>query len=119
MEQLHRIPVQRSEDKLIVPIQYELTAPALNALKDRLFNQIQGQNYKGVAFDLSGLELIDAEELESLLQLMRTLKIVGLVPVLCGLSPGLTATIVGLDISFDALAVEADLKLALVYLSKL
>jgi anti-anti-sigma regulatory factor len=105
----HKISIQVSRKTLIVPIQYELNEQIIANLKIDLFAAIAQYPVKAVIFDMKGIQLIDDVDLSELIKLARMVNFVGLRTVICGLLPGVVATIVLLDINWEDLQIAFDL----------
>lgn len=94
-----RVPLQLSGGVAIAPIRYEITHVVIGYLQEDLLEFVVQNNTHAVVFDLKGLEILDAEDFIQLSKLIRTLAVMGQRVLLCGLSPGIAATIIeqGLD----------------------
>lgn len=105
----HKISIQISRKTLIVPIQYELNEQIIANLKIDLFAALEQYQAKAVIFDMKGIQLIDDVDLSELIKLVRMVHFVGRRTVICGLLPGVVATIVLLDINWEDLQIAFDL----------
>lgn len=96
-----RVPLQLSSGVVIVPLRFEITNVVMEYLKEDLLSFVVEHNTNAVAFDLKGLEIMDADDFNLLSNLIKMLTVMGQEVMLCGLSPGIAAAIIeqGLDIS--------------------
>lgn len=108
-----RIPLQISKGIIIVPIRYEVTHFILETLKSDLLDFVSEHKADAVIFDLKGVEILDAEDFKGLNKIIKMIKIMGLDTVLCGLSPGIVAGIVSLDVDLRQVKTTLDLNAAM------
>lgn len=108
-----RIPLQISKGIIIVPIRYEVTHSIIETLKSDLLDFVSEHDANAVIFDLKGVAILDAEDFEGLNKIIQMIKLMGLETVLCGLSPGIVATIVSLDIDLRQVKTALDLNAAM------
>lgn len=108
-----RIPLQISKGVIIVPIRYEVTHFILETLKSDLLDFVSENKADAVIFDLKGVEILDAEDFKGLNKIIKMIKLMGLNTVLCGLSPGIVASIVSLDVDLRQVKTTLDLNAAM------
>jgi anti-anti-sigma regulatory factor len=114
----NRVPLQISNGAVIVPIRYEVTRDMLNLLREDLLNFISVHAAHSVVFDLKGIEILDADDFSDLQKILKMINIMGLRAVLCGLSAGVVATLVALDVDAKGTITALDLNSALALLNK-
>jgi len=113
-----RIPLQISNGIIIAPIRYEITDTILHNLKADLLPFVEEHDADAVVFDLKGIELVDVEDFEGLISIISMIRIMGLETILCGLSPGVVAAMVALDVDTKGVETALDLSGAFAKLSK-
>lgn len=112
----NRVPLQISNGAVIVPIRYEVTQDMLNLLKEDLLNFVSQHAAHSVVFDLKGIEILDAEDFADIQKILKMINIMGLRAVICGLSAGVVATLVSLDVDAKGVSTALDLNSALAIL---
>lgn len=90
----------------------------MDLLRADLLAFVGEQNTHSVVFDLKGLEILDAHDFNSVSNLIKMLSIMGQKVVLCGLSPGIAATITEQDMDTNDWDTVFDLNEALSKLAK-
>ena len=103
------IPLQVSRNCVVASIQIDLSDEVLGRLRTDLLQLIQRSGCEAVIMDVSGVQIIDREEFEGLRQTMSMASIMGAAPVLCGLRPGVVASLVELGADVDGIDAAADL----------
>lgn len=112
----NRVPLQISGGAVIVPIRYEVTREMLDLLREDLLNFIAAHAAHAVVFDLKGIEILDAEDFSDLHKILKMINIMGLRTILCGLSAGVVATLVTLNVDAKGITTALDLNSALALL---
>ena len=93
-----RVPIQLTHDSLIASIQVELNQEVLDQFQKDLLLQIQTTHAHAVIFDLSGLDIIDSREFESISRTMKMAQLMGAITVLAGLQPGVASSLTELEV---------------------
>jgi rsbT antagonist protein RsbS len=78
-------------DRLLVTLQGDLTADTLERVQTDVLGLLQVHGLKMVVFDVSAVEVIDLEEFEALQRVAHMARLLGALPVLIGLQPGVVA----------------------------
>jgi anti-anti-sigma regulatory factor len=104
-----RIPLQVSRGCVVAPIQIDLSDEILHQLRVDLLELVGSSRSTAVILDLSGVEIIDREDFEGLRRTLSAAAIMGAMPVLCGLRPGVVAALVELGADVDGINAAADL----------
>jgi anti-anti-sigma regulatory factor len=113
----NRVPLQISNGAVIVPIRYEVTRDMLNLLKQDLLEFVSVHAAHSVVFDLKGIEILDADDFADMQKILKMINIMGLRAILCGLSAGVVATLVSLDVDAKGTITALDLNSALAMLT--
>ena len=109
-----RVPIQLTHDSLIASIQVELNQEVLDQFQKDLLLQIQTTHAHAVIFDLSGLDIIDSREFESISRTMKMAQLMGAITVLAGLQPGVASSLTELEVDTKDLLAARSLEDAFV-----
>ena len=104
-ESVARIPLQLAQECVVASIQVDLDDEVLRMFRDELLGFLRSTGARGVILDLSGVQIMDAEEFGALRATMRMAGLMGAVTVLSGLQPGVVSALV--DLGADTQGVEA------------
>ena len=85
----NRVVLQRLQDTVIVPLPDPLGKAYLEALNTTLLDSLHAQSTKGVILDMSGVELLDADDFAQLHHIWQTTCLMGAGFVLAASSPAL------------------------------
>ncbi|WP_100407006.1 STAS domain-containing protein [Bacillus solitudinis] len=102
-----------TKDIAILPLIGILIEERANVLMDTTIKQVVNYKLDLIFIDLSGVSIIDTFVASRLLDFMNTLKILGVTPVLSGLRPEMSQTIVSLGINLNSYKVVSNLRQAL------
>jgi rsbT antagonist protein RsbS len=108
----NRIPLQMSNNCLVASIQIDLTADVLEQFRKDLLSQLQAQHARGIIFDLSGIEVMDLSDFENIRATISMAKVMGVSTVVCGMRPGVVASVVLLGADTDEIRAARDLDMA-------
>lgn len=89
-----RIPLQLSKGCVIASIQIDLSESVLTQLRADLLQFIQESNASGVIVDVTGVDVMDANEFEALRLTLDMTRLMGARYVLVGLNAGIVSTLV-------------------------
>jgi rsbT antagonist protein RsbS len=106
---VRRIPLQLSRDCVVASIQIDLGDEILRQFRADLLEALRSSRAKGVILDLSGVQILDREDFEGLRQTMTMTAVMGARPLICGLQPGVVASLVELGADLDGVEAAADL----------
>ena len=113
-----RIPLQVSNQCLVASIQVDLTDEVLEQFRDDLLQELQVQQAQGVILDLSGIEVMDLSDFENIRSTISMAGLMGATSVVCGLRPGVVASLILLGAETDELNAARDLDMAFEFLGK-
>ena len=108
----NRIPLQMSNNCLVASIQIDLTTEVLEQFREDLLTQLQAENARGIILDLSGIEVMDLSDFENICSTILMAKVMGVSSVVCGLRPGVVASVVLLGADTDTICAARDLAMA-------
>jgi rsbT antagonist protein RsbS len=108
----NRIPLQMSNNCLVASIQIDLTADVLEQFRYDLLTQLQAQHERGIILDLSGIEVMDLSDFENIRSTISMAKVMGVSSVVCGMRPGVVASVVLLGADTDEIRAARDLDMA-------
>ena len=108
----NRIPLQMSNNCLVASIQIDLTADVLEQFREDLLTQLQAEHARGIILDLSGIEVMDLSDFENIRSTISMAKVMGVSSVVCGLRPGVVASLVLLGADTDDIWAAGDLDMA-------
>ena len=88
-------------DRLLVTVQGDLDGQTLDRIKTQVLGLLQAHGLKMVVFDVSAVAVIDIEEYKELQAVADMARLLGALPVLIGLQPGVVAFLAtsGIDTS--------------------
>jgi rsbT antagonist protein RsbS len=98
-----RIPMQVTHGCLVASVQVDLNDAVLQRFETELLHKIRETQVKGVIFDVSGLDLMDAHEFTALRKCMSMAHLMGTEPVIVGLNAGIASSLVDLDVDTTGL----------------
>ncbi len=115
-----RIPMQLTRGCLVASIQVDLNDSVLKRFEEELLEKIRETQVKGVIFDVSGLDVMDADEFRALRKCMSMAQLLGPRPVIVGINAGTASALVDMNVdtakliatrtmdrAFDVLAEQA------------
>ena len=108
----NRIPLQMSNNCLVASIQIDLTTDVLEQFRKDLLSQLQARHAQGIIFDLSGIEVMDLSDFENIRSTISMAKVMGVPTIVCGMRPGVVASIVLLGADTDEIRAARDLDMA-------
>ncbi|MEO1128732.1 MAG: STAS domain-containing protein [Planctomycetota bacterium] len=117
IQDVARISIQAHRGALIASIQVELDARVLRVFQADLLRAIEMGSQDVAILDLSGVEIMDADDFEGFRRIVQMSWLMGTEVMLCGLQPGVAASLVELDVTVDDLATHRDLDAALAALA--
>ncbi|PYZ94654.1 hypothetical protein CR194_03750 [Salipaludibacillus keqinensis] len=98
----------------VLPLIGHLDEERSMILMETTVNEIIDHKLDHIFIDLSGVSVIDTYVASRLSDLMKTLKILGVTPILSGLRPEMAQTIVSLGIDLTSFKIVSSLKQALI-----
>ncbi len=111
--------MQLSRGCVVVSIQVELNDETLERLQNDLMAVVGASGAYGVVLDLSGVEIMDGQEFTALLSTMAMARVMGAMPIISGLRPGVVSSLVEFDINVEGFIAARDLDDAYVRLGEM
>ncbi len=108
-----KITIHETQGCLVVPIEEELSKKAAQQIQKNLLEQVHDKIVKGVVIDLSGVKVIDSILWEVFSQTAKMVKLLGASSVISGLSPGVVASIMEMNLDINDLTTAMNLEDAL------
>ena len=93
-------------------IQVDLNEEILRRFQQDLLERIERTHASGVILDLSGVEIMDADDFESLRRASEMARIMGARSIMVGLQAGIVAALVDLDVNIEGVEATLDLESA-------
>jgi rsbT antagonist protein RsbS len=92
------IVLQRVGNVVIVPLHEPVTQELLTALSDRLLALLHHGGPMGVIFDMSGVEILDEQDLNDLRYVVECASLMGAEVVLADINPGVAIGLTMLNV---------------------
>ena len=105
----NQIPMQVVSQCLVASIQLHAAAALPRTFQHDLLDRIKRAGVSGVILDVSGVQIMDAEDFEVLRRSMAMASILGARSILVGLQPGIVSSLIALDCNVDGVEAAADL----------
>lgn len=112
------VPIQLIQGCLVASIQLDLTDDVLDAFRRDLLDRVASTRVSGVVLDVSGVDVMDSTDFESLRSTMRMVSVMGATAVIVGLKPGIVSALVALDVDTSDVVAALNLDDALRLLSQ-
>lgn len=113
-----KVTIHETQGCLVVPIQEELSKEAALQIQSSLLEKVHAKSVKGVIIDLSGVKIIDGILWEIFSKTTQMVKMLGAPSVITGLSPGVVASIIDLNVDINDLTTAMNLENALELLTQ-
>lgn len=94
-----RIPMQVVEGCVVASIQIELGDEVLHVFQNDLLELVRSSRARGVVLDLTGVQIIDRHDFESIRRTLSMAGLMGAVPVIVGVRPGIAASLAELGVA--------------------
>jgi rsbT antagonist protein RsbS len=104
-----RIPLQRARDCVVASLQVDLDEAILARFQVDLLAFLARGAASGVLLDLSGVDVLDADEFRALKRIMDMVAVMGSRPILAGLKPGVVSALISMGVSGDGLETALNL----------
>ena len=98
---------------LVFPVQTELSKETAMDIQAKLLEQVHSKNYLGVVIDLSGIEIIDSVLWKILSNTSVMINVLGFKTVMTGLSPGVVASIIDVNLELSKITTAMTIQDAL------
>jgi rsbT antagonist protein RsbS len=110
---IQRIPLQLSQNCIVASIQTDLSEELLRLFREDLLKLLQSSEADGIILDLSGVEIIDAEDWEAIRGTMTMANLMGARSIVAGLRPGVVSALVELEVDVENIDAALNLDEAL------
>jgi rsbT antagonist protein RsbS len=108
-----RITIQPHRGALIATIQADLDQRVLRQFQSDLLKHVASSRARVVIIDLTGVAVMDESDFAALRRVIDMIALMGTETVLCGVRPGVAASLVDLDLPVDDLKTSLNLDAAL------
>src|SRR5262245_32860626 len=108
-----RITIQPHRGALIASIQVDLDQHVLRRFQSDLLESVRSSRSRFVIMDLTGVAVLDESDFAGLRRTIDMAALMGTRTILCGLRPGVAASLVDLDVPIDDLQTSLNLDAAL------
>gem|GEM_PF-5880832 len=102
--------IQVWEGVLVLPLIGVLDEARLTRMTENLLVALQEKQAQTVVLDLTGISEIDDTSVELLLRVAKAVRLLGSVPLLCGMRPNVARMVVNLGLNLGELAVSRTLQ---------
>ncbi len=106
---VQRIPLQVVRSCVVASIQIDLDSEVLRQFRVDLLECVQKSRANGVILDVSGIDILDFDDFIGLRRTMEMVEIMGALPILSGLKPGVVSALI--DLGADPEGIETVLNL--------
>ena len=113
------IPLQVSKGCIIASIQVDLTEDVNSAFRTEILEYIRENGATGVILDVSGVDIMDLDDFESLRKTLNMVEVMGAKPVLAGLKPGVVSSLIELGAETQGIHAAFNLDEAFLLLDEL
>jgi rsbT antagonist protein RsbS len=110
---IQRIPLQLSQNCIVASIQVDLSEELLRLFREDLLKLLHSSEADGIILDLSGVEIIDAEDWEAIRGTMTMANLMGARSIVAGLRPGVVSALVELEVDVEDIDAALNLDEAL------
>ncbi|EPM8292107.1 STAS domain-containing protein [Vibrio vulnificus] len=111
------ISISKLQDVLIASVQVDLTESTLRDFSLDLLDAVKSTRAKGVMMiELSGVKTLDGENMHRLLDVVKTVEVMGRRCLLVGLRPGVVIGLMDIGIDLASTQCVADLEQGFLYL---
>lgn len=100
---VHRTPIIKLWDVLLVPLQGEVTDRQAELLTSDVLEKIRQTGARGLVVDLSAMWMVDSHLCAVLAKLSRSARMMGTRPVLAGMSPDVALTLQSMGIELKGM----------------
>jgi rsbT antagonist protein RsbS len=96
-----KVTMYETRGCLVVPVQEELSREAALQIQESMLDKIHKKSVKGVVIDLSGVNVIDSALWIVFSKTTQMIRMLGFSTIITGLSPGVVASLIDLDLDVD------------------
>lgn len=109
---VERIPLQISRACVVASIQVDLNDEVMRQFRDDLLELLHRSGLLAVILDVSGIDIMDAEDFRSLRKIIAMAQLMGSRCIVAGLQAGVVASLVELDLELEDIETTLDLDTA-------
>ena len=116
MSELRRLPIIKLWDRILVPIQGEITDDLAEQLSQEVLREIHESGAHGLVLDLTGVWIMDSHLCSVLSNLASAARLMGTPTIISGLSPEIAMTLQTMGVELEAVRTALSLEQALTML---
>jgi rsbT antagonist protein RsbS len=114
--ELKRLPIIKLWDRIVVPIQGEITDELAGHLSQEILREIHVSGAHGLVLDLTGVWIMDSHLCSVLSNLASAAKLMGTPTIISGLSPEIAMTLQTMGVELESVQTALSLEQALAML---
>jgi rsbT antagonist protein RsbS len=114
--ELRRLPIIKLWDRIVVPIQGEITDELAEQLSSEILKVIHGSGAHGLVLDLTGVWIMDSHLCSVLSHLAAAARLMGTPTIISGLSPEIAMTLQTMGVELESVRTALSLEQALAML---
>jgi rsbT antagonist protein RsbS len=114
--ELRRLPIIKLWDRILVPIQGEITDDLAEQLSQEVLREIHESGAHGLVLDLTGVWIMDSHLCSVLSNLASAARLMGTPTIISGLSPEIAMTLQTMGVELEAVRTALSLEQALTML---
>lgn len=111
--ELRRLPIIKLWDRILVPIQGEISDDLAAALSEEVLRAIHENGAYGLVLDLTGVWIMDSHLCSVISKLAAAASLMGTPTIICGLSPEIAMTLQTMGVELEAVGTALSLEQAL------
>lgn len=114
--ELRRLPIIKLWDRIVVPIQGEITDELAGQLSQEILREIHVSGAHGLVLDLTGVWIMDSHLCSVLSNLASAARLMGTPTIISGLSPEIAMTLQTMGVELESVQTALSLETALAML---
>jgi rsbT antagonist protein RsbS len=114
--ELRRLPIIKLWDRILVPIQGEISDDLAAALSEEVLKAIHENGAYGLVLDLTGVWIMDSHLCSVISKLAAAASLMGTPTIICGLSPEIAMTLQTMGVELESVGTALSLEQALTML---
>jgi rsbT antagonist protein RsbS len=111
--ELRRLPIIKLWDRIVVPIQGEITDELAELLCNEVLKVIHESGARGLVLDLTGVWIMDSHLCSVISNLAAAARLMGTPTIICGLSPEIAMTLQTMGVELQSVRTALSLEQAL------
>ena len=115
-KELRRLPIIKLWDRIVVPIQGEITDELAGQLSTEILKEIHQSGAHGLVLDLTGVWIMDSHLCSVLSNLASAARLMGTPTIISGLSPEIAMTLQTMGVELESVKTALTLETALAML---